>query len=282
MNSLRTDPIDLLKSDALPKVLATLTPRQEKIFRMRYGWGEIKKHSRKEVAEQINVSASTVRKWELAALEVIKHPSRQRILNEFKAIESNLMEIGLDAIFEPEGQTIELVDVVSSVRHLSTHLIHHLKMNIADIQKLRWDVFEHLIAEFFASWGFPDVRLVGRDPLTSADIFAVGRPDPTGVSFRYFVEVRRRERRIDVNVIDRVYGALVQERPRYGWHVAMIVSSVNFTAFRKKGYSREELALKGVELRNQEAVKVWLEEYEPNANGLWLPRPLRHLKDLQH
>ena len=96
------------------------------------------------------------------------------------------------------------------------------------------------------------------------------------------MEVRRRHERIDVNVIDRVMGAMVQERPRYGWHIAMIVSSVNFRAFRKKGYSREELALKGIELKDQEAVKIWMEQYEPNANGLWLPRPLRRLNDSQH
>lgn len=282
MNNLSTISIDLLKSEALRKVLATLTPRQEVILRMRYGWAEKKRYSRKEVAERFKVSVSTVRRWELTALEVIKHPSRQRILSEFKAINSNLVELGLDVVLKPEGGTIEFVDVVSSVRHLSAHLIHYLKMNPADIQKLRWDVFEHLIAEFFASWGFPDVRLVGRDPSTSADVFAVSRPDPTGLSYRYFVEVRRREERIDVNVIDRVYGAMVQERPSYGWHVAMIVSSVNFREFRKRGYSREELAMKGIELKDQAAVKIWIEQYEPNSNGLWLPRPVRHLKDFQH
>jgi len=278
-----TGAINLLKSEAIRKVLATLTPRQEVILRMRYGFlGSAERRSRKEIAEELKVSVSTIRRLERAALEAIKHPSRQRILRESEAIEFDLIKLGLDAILEPEERRIELVEVVSSVRHLSTHLIHHLKMSPTDIQKLRWDVFEHLIAEFFASWGFPDVRLVGRDPLTSADIFAVGRPDPAGVSIRYFVEVRRRGARVDVNVIDRVYGAMVQEKPQHGWHVAMVVSSVNFTEFRKKGYSREELALKGVELRDQEAVKVWLEEYEPNANGLWLPRPLRHLKDLRN
>ena len=252
----------LLLYEETRKALATLTPRQEKILRMRYALDEKRRYSRKEIAESFGISYSTVRRIELTALRLLRHPSRQRELKGF-------VEEGEDA---PEGLTehpIELVDIVSAVSRLSVHLIQHLKLNPADIPKLPWDVFEHLIAEFFASWGYEEVRLVGRDSNTSADIYAVQKVDPIGVRIRYYVEVKRWKDKIGVDVIDRVYGAVQAERPKHGWHMAMIVSLVGFKEFKK--YSRVELTLKGIELKDRDAVTSWLRDYRPTDKGLWLP-----------
>jgi hypothetical protein len=242
---------------------------------MRYALGERRKHSRKEVAEDFGLSYSSVRRIELTALKILRHPSRKNV--------EAFVDDGADAPAEHPDENppeltehpIELVDVVSAVSHLSTHLIHHLKLNPTDIQKLPWDVFEHLIAEFFASWGYEEVRLVGRDSSTSADIFAVQKVDPAGVRIRYYVEVKRWKDKIGVDVIDRVFGAMEIERPRHGWHMAMIVSLVGFKDFRK--YSRVELSMKGVELKDRDAVTSWLRDYRPTDKGLWLPYPLRYL-----
>ncbi len=187
-------------------------------------------------------------------------------------IEEPLTDNSVDQSYTPP---IELIDIISAVSHLSVHLIQHLKMNPSDIQKLHWAVFEHLIAEFFASWGYEDVRLVGRDSSTSADIFAVQKIDPAGVRIRYYVEVKRRKDKIGVDVIDRVYGAMDIEKPLHGWHLAMIVSVVGFKEIKK--YTRLELSMKGVELRDREAVVSWLRDYKPTDRGLWLPNPMRHL-----
>lgn len=68
--------------------------------------------------------------------------------------------------------SVELIHVIETVKRLTPDLIAYLQSHEIDLDKLRWDVFEHLVAEFFASWGFQDVRLVGRNSKTSADIFA--------------------------------------------------------------------------------------------------------------
>jgi hypothetical protein len=220
---------------------------------MRYAIGEKWKHSRKEVAEDFGISYSTIRRYELRFLKLYRQQWPTK----------------------PPEHPIELVDIVGTVSHLSVHLIQHLKLNPADIPKLPWEVFEHLIAEFFASWGYEEVRLVGRDSSTSADIYAVQKIDPAGVRIRYYVEVKRCKDRIGVDVIDRVYGAVQAERPKHGWHMAMIVSLVGFKDFRK--YSRVELSMKGVELKDKDAVTSWLRDYRPTDKGLWLPYPMHHL-----
>ena len=132
-----------------------------------------------------------------------------------------------------------------------------------------------MIAEFLASWGFEEVHLVGRNPRTSADIFAVHTVNPIGTKFRYFIEVKRWKHKVGVQVIDQVYGAMLNERPIFGWHAAMIVSLVGFKDFEK--YTRESLVLKGVELKDSNDLLRWLRGYRPNGNGLWLPDPRKQL-----
>jgi DNA-directed RNA polymerase specialized sigma24 family protein len=167
--------------------------------------------------------------------------------------------------------SVDLIHVIEAVKELSPDLIAHLQSHERDLDRLRWDVFEHLVAEFFASSGFQDVRLVGRNSKTSADIFASYFIDSVGMRNRYFIEVKRWKKRIGVQIIDQVYGAMLNERPMFGWHAAMIVSLVGFTDFEK--YNRESLALKGVELRDRNDLLRWLRDYKRNRSGLWLPEP---------
>jgi len=167
--------------------------------------------------------------------------------------------------------SIDLVPVIETIEQLTPSLITHLKSHEEDIDKLRWDVFEHLVAEFLASSGFKDVRLVGRSSVTSADIFAAYTIDSIGTKVRYFIEVKRWKNKVGVEIIDQVYGAMLNERSQFGWHAAMIVSLVGFKDFRK--YNRVELALKGIELKERDDLLRWLNGYKPNKDGLWLPEP---------
>ncbi|HXU37581.1 MAG TPA: hypothetical protein VN937_14565 [Blastocatellia bacterium] len=75
---------------------------------------------------------------------------------------------------------------------------------------------------------------------------------------------------------DQVYGAMLNEKPSFGWHAAMIVSLVGFKDFEK--YDRESLALKGVELKDSDDLLQWLRGYKPNKNGLWLPESCKSLE----
>lgn len=171
----------------------------------------------------------------------------------------------------PPPKTIQVIDSVANVRELSVELISYLKNHKSELDKLRWDVFEHLVAEFLASHGFEDIALVARDPITSADIFAVHKIIPTGEKVRFFVEVKHTDDKAGIEVINEVFGAYTMERPKFGWDVAMIVSLAGFTNPRK--ISTDKVSLIGVRLKDRDDVESWLDGYSPTESGLWLPKP---------
>src|SRR6476646_166687 len=65
------------------RVLASLTPREERILRMRFGIGMNKDHTLEEVGKQFSVTRERIRQIEAKALRKLKHPSRSRILRSF-------------------------------------------------------------------------------------------------------------------------------------------------------------------------------------------------------
>lgn len=65
------------------KVLATLTPREEKVLRMRFGIGEESHHTLEEVGQDFNVTRERIRQIEAKALKKLKHPSRSSKLKNF-------------------------------------------------------------------------------------------------------------------------------------------------------------------------------------------------------
>jgi len=65
------------------RVLASLTPREERIIRMRFGIGMNKDHTLEEVGQQFSVTRERIRQIEAKALRKLKHPSRSRILRSF-------------------------------------------------------------------------------------------------------------------------------------------------------------------------------------------------------
>ena len=60
------------------KVLATLTPREEKVLRMRFGIGEKSDHTLEEVGQDFEVTRERIRQIEAKALRKLRHPSRQQ------------------------------------------------------------------------------------------------------------------------------------------------------------------------------------------------------------
>lgn len=65
------------------RVLATLTPREEKVLRMRFGIGEESDHTLEEVGQDFNVTRERIRQIEAKALRKLRHPSRSKKLRNF-------------------------------------------------------------------------------------------------------------------------------------------------------------------------------------------------------
>jgi RNA polymerase primary sigma factor len=66
------------------KVLATLTPREEKVLRMRFGIGEKSEHTLEEVGQSFEVTRERIRQIEAKALRKLQHPSRSKRLKAFR------------------------------------------------------------------------------------------------------------------------------------------------------------------------------------------------------
>jgi RNA polymerase primary sigma factor len=69
--------------EATTRVLASLTPREERIVRMRFGLGMNTDHTLEEVGQQFLVTRERIRQIEAKAIRKLKHPSRSRVLRTF-------------------------------------------------------------------------------------------------------------------------------------------------------------------------------------------------------
>jgi RNA polymerase primary sigma factor len=70
-------------ADQTSEVLATLTPREEKVVRMRFGIGEKYDHTLEEVGKNFDVTRERIRQVEAKALKKLRHPSRSRRLKGY-------------------------------------------------------------------------------------------------------------------------------------------------------------------------------------------------------
>ena len=62
--------------ESTTRVLATLTPREERVLRMRFGIGMNTDHTLEEVGQQFSLTRERIRQIEAKALRKLKHPSR--------------------------------------------------------------------------------------------------------------------------------------------------------------------------------------------------------------
>ena len=269
-----SDDFEYIK-ERLAEALDDLPELDRLVVNLRYGIRGDLAQQPDEVARRLLISLEDVARAETSGLRQLDVP----LVEDEEESDSDSEE---ESSSSSESSEFDLVfgvetrDLVEAEHSLNPYLIAHLRSHEDDLHKLDPYVFEHLIAEFFASWGYDDVRLVGRDKSTAADVFAMRKEEPLGEEVRYFVEVKRSKYKVGIEVINSVLGAVSGERDRFGWHIALIVSLAGFTESRR--YSN--LTNRRIVLRTKDDVIAWLMSYEPDGNGLWLPGPLRTMEGL--
>jgi HJR/Mrr/RecB family endonuclease len=212
---------------------------------------------KQEVADSLGKSIAIIDRLLQAALfKLLSIPDEQ--VNDF-----------FRSLFIERQPPLHVTDVLDTVKKLTPELIYYLKTNETNLDKIPPDVFEHLIGEFLLQRGFDEVRLVGRDSKTSADILAVKTVAPIESEVRYYVEVKRWKKKIGIEVVNSVYGAMLLEQPEFGWSAAMIVSLAGFKENRKT--TALKLRKLNLVLKQRDDIVRWLREYAPRSNGLWLP-----------
>lgn len=72
------------------RVLSTLTPREERVLRMRFGIGEESDHTLEEVGQDFNVTRERIRQIEAKALRKLRHPSRSERLKTFVDVDNEM------------------------------------------------------------------------------------------------------------------------------------------------------------------------------------------------
>ena len=75
--------VSLNLAEQTRKILATLTPREEKVLRMRFGIGEKADHTLEEVGQDFAVTRERIRQIEAKALRKLRHPTRSKKLKSF-------------------------------------------------------------------------------------------------------------------------------------------------------------------------------------------------------
>jgi RNA polymerase primary sigma factor len=70
-------------SDKIEQVLSSLTEREEKIIRMRFGIGVSSEHTLEEVGKYFNLTRERIRQIEIKALKKLRHPARSKLLKEY-------------------------------------------------------------------------------------------------------------------------------------------------------------------------------------------------------
>jgi DNA-binding MarR family transcriptional regulator len=240
----------------LKALLEPLSFREKAVLCLRYGLDPIELRNPEQIAEKLGIPVSDVH-------------ARMR------QIEDRMLTT---RVRRPSRESVAVVtDAVEKCSKLNPQLLTHLKTHTSDLRKLHWDVFEHLVGEFLASSGFEDIRLVGRDPSTSADIAALFVVPKIGTRIRYFIEVKQWHNKVGIRVIDEILGAMLSERDRFGWTVGMLVAPECVRDFRKFK-THAEIERKGLFIKQEQDILQWLANYQPDREGLWLPTPKRSMR----
>src|SRR3546814_14875328 len=111
--------------ETVTRVLASLTPREERVLRTRFGIGMNTDHTLEEVGQQFSVTRERIHQIEAKALRKLKHPSRSRKLRSFLDTYPN--QIGRASCWERVCQYVSISVVSVSLKKKKTQQNYNTK-----------------------------------------------------------------------------------------------------------------------------------------------------------
>ena len=73
-----------METERINEVLSQLTDREARVIRLRYGLEDGRNHTLEEVGKEFNVTRERIRQIEAKALKKLRHPSRSKLLKDFR------------------------------------------------------------------------------------------------------------------------------------------------------------------------------------------------------
>ncbi len=117
-------------------MLKTLTPREEKVLKMRFGIDVASEHTLEEVGKDFSVTRERIRQIEVKALRKFRHPSRSKKLHTFFDKELQELEDGEDGYEEILAETDETRIILSNMNFINYIRIVKLYMEPCSMQSV--------------------------------------------------------------------------------------------------------------------------------------------------
>ena len=147
--------------------------------------------------------------------------------------------------------------LITAVSQINTKLIEFLKQHPQELNSIHWRVFEELIAEILASYGW-NVELTNPTKDGGYDIFGL-YTDRAGIRHSCIVECKRWSNQVGVDVVRGLY--TVKNDLRVG--SALLATTSDFT----RGAKEFKASRYDLELRNYEEILEWINAYQPHPDG---------------
>ena len=193
----------------IKEALKSLTEKEAKVLKMRFGLGTGDEYTLKEVGMQFNLTPEKIRQIEAIALRKIKHPARRWELKSLvEPIQEAMEEEKKDAEKIIEFPTD--LDIGLITTNVDEHLIRYFSEHPEEIKTMNRRLFEEMIAELFRGFGY-EVELTKQTRDGGIDIIAIKDLE---VSVKYIIQAKRPESGNPVRVepVRALYGVKHLER----------------------------------------------------------------------
>ena len=233
------------------EVLKTLTAKEAKVLKMRFGLVGIEEHTLAEIGKQFGLTAERIRQIEALALRKLRHPSRSRRLK--KVLEP--IQEAMEEEKKDEEKIIEFptdLDIGLITTKADEHLIRYFSEHPKEIKTMNRRLFEEMIAELFRGFGY-GVELTKQTRDGGIDIIAIKDLE---VSVKYIIQAKRPEPGNPVRITP--VRALYWVKHREKATKAILATTTYFTKDAKMEF--RDLVWE-LELKEYNGIIGWINDY---------------------